>query len=217
MNFKRFIVLPTISLLLAAATGVQAQSAWIEFNKAVERDDARSVSQMLAKGLDPNTVDERGDHALVVAARAGALPVVKALVEGRAKINLRTRFGDSALMVAALGGHMPVVKFLRDSGAEINQSGWTAVLYAAINGHSEIIRFLLEQGGDPTSAAPNGVTALMLAAREGHIDAVKMLLDYGADLKAKNEKGEDALAWAKNAERDAMVKFLEKLPASDKP
>jgi uncharacterized protein len=200
---------------LAASGGALAQAANV-FNGAVDRGDARTVQQMLKQGVEPNTVDERGDHALLVAARAGAMPVVKALVEGKAKIELRTRHGDTAIMAASFNGHLPVVKFLRESGASINYKGWTPLLYAAHNGHTEIVKYLLEQGADPTTSAPNGVTALMIAAREGHVDAVNALIDYGVDLNQKNELGEDAVFWANRAELPEMVKLLKAAIAKSK-
>ncbi len=201
---------------LAASASALAQPALDKFNNAVDRNDVRSVQELLKKGVDSNSADERGDHALFVAARTGALPMVRALVDGKAKVDLRTRHGDTAMMAAALGGHLPVVKFLRESGGAVNYKGWTPLLYAAHNGHTQVVKYLLEQGADPTTAAPNGVTALMLAAREGHGDAVKALIDYGVDLKQKNELGEDAVYWANRAERPDMVKLLNEAIAKAK-
>jgi uncharacterized protein len=156
------------------------------------------------------------EAVLLVASRAGSLPVVKALVEGKAKIELRTRHGDTAIMAASFNGHLPVVKYLRESGAAINYKGWTPLLYAAHNGHTAVLKYLLEQGADPTTAAPNGVTALMIAAREGHTEAVNALIDYGVDLNQKNELGQDAVYWADRAELPAMVKLLKAAIAKSK-
>jgi uncharacterized protein len=210
----KWINVLTTAALAAASTGAMAQAS--RLTSAVDRGDARSVQEMMKQGLEPNAVDERGDHVLLIAARAGALPVVKALVDGKAKIELRTRHGDTAIMAASFNGHLPVVKFLRESGAAINYKGWTPLLYAAHNGHTAVLKYLLEQGADPTTAAPNGVTALMIAAREGHTEAVNALIDYGVDLNQKNELGEDAVYWANRAELPAMVKLLKAAIAKSK-
>jgi uncharacterized protein len=207
-------ILSTVAM--AASAAAIAQPALDAFNNAVDRNDVRSVQDYLKRGVDSNSIDSRGDHALFVAARTGALPMVRALVEGKAKVDLRTRHGDTAIMAAALGGHLPVVKYLRESGATINSKGWTPLLYASHNGHTQVLKYLLEQGADPTSAAPNGVSALMIAAREGHTDAVNALIDYGVDLKQKNELGEDAVYWADRAEKPDMVKLLKAAIAKSK-
>jgi uncharacterized protein len=213
MSFAFFIVLCAACFGMSAAF---AQTALESFNKAVETDDARELKKWVAKGVDPNSQDARGDHALVVAARAGALSTVRALVEAKAKVNLRTRVGDTALMVAALGGQLPVVKFLRESGGDVNNSGWTALIYAASNGHTDIVKYLLDQGADPTAKAPNGVTALMMAARAGSDVSVNVLLEYGADVKHKADTGEDAIKWAEKWEHKTIEATLRKALAASK-
>ncbi|MEO8137461.1 MAG: ankyrin repeat domain-containing protein, partial [Betaproteobacteria bacterium] len=117
-----------------------------DFNRAVAMNDARTVAELLRRGVDPQTVNERGEVALLAAAREGSIEVVRALLKGRAKVNQRNAHGDSAIMMAALNGHLAVVKVLRDAGAAINHPGWTPLLYAAINGHDAIVEYLLSSG-----------------------------------------------------------------------
>ena len=94
-----------------------AQQAYEDFVFAVANDRVDQVKGLLARGIDPGTVDRNGDPALVVAARAGYLATVEALLAARAKVDQRNPRGDTALMVAALNGHMAVVKALRARGA----------------------------------------------------------------------------------------------------
>ena len=49
---------------------------------------------MIARGMDPNTVDLNGDPALVVAARLGYEATLDTLLRGGAKVNARNRVGD---------------------------------------------------------------------------------------------------------------------------
>lgn len=195
-GFRR--ALSALFLLTAHALTLPAYATTYEdFNRAVAMNDGRTVAELLRRGMDPQTVNDRGEMALFTAAREGSLEVVKALLNAQAKVNARNEHGDSAIMVAALNGHLPVVKALRDAGAVINQPGWTPLLYAVINGHEAVIDYLLSSGADVASTAPNGTTAIMLATREHKFETVKLLLDYGFDFTARNAKGETALMWAR--------------------
>ncbi len=189
---------------------VEREPSKIELFKMIELQRDRDLRDLIFKGESPDSRDERGDHALLVAARDGWLDGVRVLLDNRAKPNLRTRVGDSALMVAALGGHEAIVKLLRTKGADINNSGWTALHYAALAGHDKIVRYLLDQGADPAARSPNGVNALMMAARENRTDVIKSLLEYGADPAQKSDNGETALDWAVREEHRQSVDLLKK-------
>src|SRR5256885_11539454 len=106
--------------VLALPTSALAQALYERFIQAVTVDRSDEVSALLARGIDPDTVDPEGNPALVVAARSGFEPTVDALLRAGAKVNARNGYGDSAIMVAALGGHLPIVKKLLARGAEMN-------------------------------------------------------------------------------------------------
>src|SRR5450759_44653 len=90
------------ALLFAAAPAVlHAQALFERFNMAVAADRTDEVAALLARGMDPNTVDLNGDPALVVAARLGYEATLDALLRAGAKVNARNRFGDNAILVAA--------------------------------------------------------------------------------------------------------------------
>src|ERR1700730_15726869 len=90
----------------AAPMALHAQGLFTQFNMAVAADRTNEVAALLARGMDPNTVDLNGDPALVVAARLGYEATLEVLLRGGAKVNARNRFGDSAIMVAAIGGQL---------------------------------------------------------------------------------------------------------------
>ena len=184
------------ALAIAAAGPIRADS-YEDFNRAIATNDASTVSKLLARGMDPNTVDEKGETALMAAARGGAIDVVKALIGARVKVNAKNGYGDTAIMIAALNGNLTIVKLLREAGAEINQPGWTPLQYAAINGHDAVIEYLLSSGADLALVAPNGATPLMLAVLANKAATVKLLISYGFDVSVRNDKGETALGWAK--------------------
>ena len=133
---------------VAAQTRAQPkpQGLYDQFVEAVAVDRSDEVTALLARGMDPNTVDPHGDPMLVVAARAGFEPTFDALLRAGAKVDAKNGFGDTAIMVAALGGHLTIVKKLYARGAEINPPGWTPLAYAATNGNTDVVRYLLEIG-----------------------------------------------------------------------
>ena len=103
---RRLSLFRMLALVFACALGAPSDAATREedFVIAVANDRVGQVKDMLARGVDPNTVDAQGDPALVVAARGGNLDTVKVLLAAKADVNARNRFGDTAIMVAALSG-----------------------------------------------------------------------------------------------------------------
>ncbi len=183
---------------VAAQTRAQPkpQGLYEQFVEAVAVDRSDEVTGLLARGMDPNTVDPHGEPMLVVAARAGFEPTFDALLRAGAKIDAKNGFGDTAIMVAALGGHLTLVKKLYARGAEINPPGWTPLAYAATNGNTDVVRYLLEIGAKPNALSANGTSPLMMAVRGGHVETVDLLLANGADVDLRNQNGASALDWA---------------------
>ena len=201
--------------LAIAASGLVRADAYVDFNRAIATDDARTVTRLLQRGMDPNTVNEQGEPALLTAAREGSPAVVKALIQARAKVNIKNGFGDTPIMIAALKGNLPVVKLLREAGAEINHPGWTPLQYAAANGHDAVIEYLTASGADLALVAPNGVTPVMLAVLANKAETVKLLIGYGFDIGARNDQGETALAWARRREHKDIEQLLRRAGAKE--
>jgi ankyrin repeat protein len=174
----------------------QPQGLYERFVQSVAIDRYDDVAALLARGMDPNTVDPNGEPVLVVASRAGWVQTVDALLRAGAKVDAKNAVGDTAIMVAALGGHLVLVRKLYARGAEVNPSGWTPLAYAATGGKTEVARYLIEVGANPNAPSPNGTTALMMAVRGGHAETVDLLLSKGADVNVRNQSGASAMAWA---------------------
>lgn len=184
-------------MIVASIASVASADSFGDFNRAVAADDVKTVSQMLARGVDPDSSNEKGEPVLLFAARDGSLAMVRALIQGRANVNIRSQHGDTPIMLAALAGDLPKVKALREARAEINHSGWTALQYAALNGHNLVVDYLISSGADLGLTAPNGATPVMLAVLANKSDTVKLLVGYGLDVDARNDKGETALEIAR--------------------
>ena len=208
ISYSRSALAAFIALVVTVhAAPTFAQKA-ADLMKMIEIERPAEVRAQLRRGVSPDSMDERGDSALVVASRSGQLEVAQILVDGGAKVNLRNKWGDTALMVAALNGRDQIVRYLRGKGGDVNNVGWTALHYAAVNGHADVAKYLLDQGANPLASSPNGVTPLMMAARENKTEVVKVLLEYGADITQKNDKGETAYDWAVREEHKLAIDLL---------
>jgi ankyrin repeat protein len=207
---------PFAVVALGLACALPARADLLEdFIIAVNNDRVATVRELLAKGIDPDSVGSSGEPVLVMAARHNFSAVVEALLAAKANVNAKSTFGDTAIMAAAFGGHLDLVKTLRTRGAGIDGPGWTPLIYAAAGGHDAIVTYLLGEGADINAASPNGTTALMMAAREGKGPTATLLLAKGADVNRRNENGVTALAWALRNNERAMADALRKAGATE--
>jgi ankyrin repeat protein len=176
---------------------------------ALRRDDAVTVSSLLARGFDANTLDPQGQHGLLVAIKEPSPKAAKVLLNAP-KIDLNTLnvLGESPLMLAALKGEFELAAQMVKKGADVNKTGWTPLHYAASNGHVSVIKLLLENHAYIDAESPNGTTPLMMASMYGSLQSVKLLLDEGADPLLKNQNGLTALQFAERGNRPDAAKLL---------
>jgi len=106
------VTLFALTLAALAPTGAQAQALYDAFIRAVTIDDAGQVRAMLARGVDPNTVDPNGEPVLVVAARAGWEPTLDALL---AAIAVSLLVNDTPVDVIGLGALAALALFRWES------------------------------------------------------------------------------------------------------
>jgi ankyrin repeat protein len=191
-----------------ACIGPAGAAAYDDFIQAVQNSRPKEVAALLKRGMDPNSVDTKGQPVLHIAARENNLEVVQALVAAGADIDRRNPLKETPIMLACLTGSTKIVEFLLSKDAQINHPGWTPLLYAATNGHADIVKLLLDNSAYIDSAAPNGTTPLMMAVRGGYIDTVRLLLDEGADPTLKNENGDTATSWALKAKQTDMAALI---------
>lgn len=182
----------------AILPGTLFAGAFDDFFRAVKLDDAQKVKSLLARGFDPNAVEEeRGDTGLIIAVREGSMEVFGVLMNARdIALEASAKNGDTALMIACFKGNRPAVDALLAKGAEVNRPGWTPLHYAASIGNNELVKILLDRSAYIDAESPNKTTPMMMAARGGHILTVKLLLDEGADATLKNDLGMSAIDFA---------------------
>ncbi len=200
-----------MAMPLAAGLPMLAHAgAYEDYFQAVKADDVATVTALLQRGFDPNTVEpERGDSGLILAVREKAMKVFAILLQARGTdVDLKINNGDTALMIAAYTANKQAVTALLAKGAMVNRSGWTPLHYAAASGDDDIVKMLLNKSAMLDAPSPNKTTPMMMAARGGHIYVVKMLLDAGADVALKNDAGMTAIDFARQGGNTDIVEGL---------
>ncbi|MVW72282.1 ankyrin repeat domain-containing protein [Bordetella sp. 15P40C-2] len=170
------------------------------------------------------------ETALMVAARLGNLPAIKAFLDvkrtpdpdrNRNLLHDPMRLLDeqndqrsTALMLAVQHGHVDIVAELSARGANANLcsiDGKFPLLVAIERGDDAMIEVLLASGVDVNaSSRPDRTTALMRAVERGRVDLLSVLCSKGAQLDARDADAGTALTRAVYlGNLDAVKKLLE--------
>jgi ankyrin repeat protein len=203
----------TVALLLSAGLLTAAQPGQAapidELTTAAYRNDARQLTTLMMRGVNPNAFDAAGRSPLDVALREENEKALQALLSYPAlDVNIANRAGETPLMMAALKGRLDWAKLLVARGAAINKDGWTPLHYACSGPDDGVAAWLLAQGAAIDARSPNGTTPLMMAARYGPYDLAEQLLALGADLRLRNQQELNAADFAAAAGRDKLHKLL---------
>ena len=184
-----------------------------DYFRALKIDNAGAVSDLLARGFDPNAPDEKGQTGLHLAMRDGSSKVAAVLLAHPAlRVDAPNANDETALMLAALKGQVEAAQRLLDRGAAVNRPGWAPLHYAATGPEPRLVALLLERGAQVDAPSPNGSTALMMAARYGSDDSAFLLLAKGASTSARNQKDMNAADFARSVGRDALAAKLAPAP-----
>lgn len=197
---------------LFVITGFSSSSAdaYVDFFRAVGVDNARVVSELLAKGFDPNTLSEAGQVALFIAMREDSPKVAAVLLASpKLHVDATNAVGETPLMMAALQGRLDWARKLIERGAKVQKPGWSPVHYAATGPNTELLEMLLDRGADINARAPDMSTPLMMAVRFGPEDSVKLLVRRGAEKSYINERNLTAAELARYADKRWLLPLLE--------
>ena len=204
-NHIRFIVY----LVLAFQLSLAVAGSFEDFFIYIRNDNATALADLLKRGFDVNTRDERGQSGLVLALQEQSPKAIRLLLaQPGIDIEAVNKAGESALMMAALKGDQASVALLLDRGALVDRPGWTPLHYAATGPEPALVRLFIDRGARVDAASPNGSMPLMMAAQYGAEDSVDLLLQHGADRERTNDKGLRAIDFAKLAGRDYLLKRL---------
>ncbi len=205
-------------LIVLIGYSISYAGSYDDFFRAIASDNSSAVQALLQRGFDPNSVDPKGQSALLVALRLPAPAVAKVLIaHPETKVEVRSDKDESPLMLAAIKGELDLCRQLIARDADVNKPGWAPLHYAASSGNAQVVQLLLDHFAYIDAESPNGSTPLMMAAMYGSAEAVKVLLDAGADATAKNALGLTALDFAQKAGHDDAVALIAAAIRSSKP
>jgi ankyrin repeat protein len=202
-----------VYLIVFAGFSSAIAGSYEDFFRALRIDNAGAVSELLARGFDPNSPDEKGQTGLHLAIRDSSPKVAAVLLAHPAvRLDAPNASDETPLMLAALKGNLDAAQRLVDRGAAINRPGWTPLHYAATGPEPKLVSLMLERGAQIDAPSPNGSTALMMAARYGADDSALMLLARGASTAVRNQKDMNAADFARSVGRDALAAKLTPQP-----
>lgn len=115
-----------------------------------------ALSFLLSRGVWADSADAADDTAMHLAARAGSLPCVKALVKAGASTVLVNRRGLTALGEAAVMGHAAVMVWMAESEKESGRAAGWAV--KDVQGRRWVCAWLAYDGKDFFLQAVGGFT-----------------------------------------------------------
>ncbi len=186
MSTRRTALLGLAALTAVSGGASAAQAAINLFGdyyqnvaRAAAQNDAELVRQLVGSGEgNPDMIDENSRTGLHYAAMNGNLQILAILIKAKAKLNVEDKLGDTPLHLAAEQGQTEAAKLLLDVGAEV----------------------------DPQNK--DGMTPLMIAASRGNLELVRALLAKGASVTKTDYTGRDALGWAQDGHRPAVVQAI---------
>ncbi len=175
--------------LVAAASRADADwspfaTYWDNVARATAQNDAASVQQMVGTGNSPNQTDEEGRTGLHICAMNGNMQIARILVKAGAKLDLPDRLGNTPLHLAVARGQSEIAMLLINAGAKLD----------------------LEN--------KSGMTPLMIAASRGNLELVRALIAKGASVAKTDYTGRDAIGWAEESRRPAVIQAIRRALAA---
>jgi ankyrin repeat protein len=186
-----FLCLGGAAVALSALAASARADSWDQFStyynnvaRAAAANDAGVVARLVAGGgYKADNVDDSGRTGLQIAAINGNLQIAAILIKAGANVNRKDGLGNTALHAAVERNQIETAELLIDIGADLN------------------------------SENRNGMTPLMIAAREGNTVLVRKLIEKGADARKTDFTGRDAVSWAQESRRPAVVQLLQRAVA----
>lgn len=199
--------------LVSAASDEQpgyAQALDVQLMQAAGAGNVARITELLAKGAQLNAIDERGNSALLKAAREGEVESARILLKAGADVQGRGG-AMSPLTAAALRGHTILARLLIRSGADVNAVGeneLSALMDAVKLNHLELVTVLIEAGANTKVRDRSGANLLEVTVSENRPDMLALLLKQGVNPDMTDNDGLTALYWAEYLNRPELVRLL---------
>ncbi len=138
--------------------------------EAARGGDSVRLDDLLARGVPPDVVNQRGDGLLMLASYHGHEAATQLLLRHGAEVDRTNDRGQSPLAGAAFKGDASIATLLLDHGAAVDGTapdGKTPLMYAALFDRIELVDLLLARGADRHRRDHGGATALDAARATG--------------------------------------------------
>lgn len=204
-----FFILMSLSLFADTQIGDK-------FRDAVYFDQPDQVAQLLANGMEPNTILETtyGTDMVPVkfATRSGSSKIVAILAEAGAELTF------DLFRIALLNEDRQMVETLVSSGLDINTHDYYTILGMAVSFQQyEMVEFIISLGANPEIGTVSQVgtnTALQIAVNNNDLKMVRLLIDLGSDVNNKADSVYTPLKHALHDKNYPMMTLLVELGAS---
>ena len=195
--------------LLATSLAAQSTSTEQSVFQAIQRGDTAAVARALDGGINPNSKDEEGVPALMLAALFADAACVELLLKSGADPNRADASGATPLMWAI--PDLRKARLLIEHGADVNAQssnlGRTPLLIAAgYPGTVDVLRLLLAHRANLHARDRSGSTALAMAMQSADVEVLRFLVDSGLD--PKDEVPPTALRAVYVRHRPAVIDYL---------
>jgi uncharacterized protein len=180
--------------------------------RAMNRNSGVAGAVLLTLLMAAGSAGAADDPGLVDAARNQDSTKVRALIDRKADVNMRSADGSTALLWAAHWNDVTSAELLLRARADANVAndfGMTPLSRACTNGSAPLVDLLLKAGANPNTPIATGETPLMTCAGTGSVEAVRLLIARGADINAKEpSQNQSALMWAAAEHHADVVRLL---------
>ncbi|MCK0156578.1 ankyrin repeat domain-containing protein [Cellulophaga sp. F20128] len=186
-------------------------------NLSQSSEDLTIYEYFIHKGVNPNTIDNDGNIALLNAAANNKLEVVKYLSEKTENINHTNKVGHSALALAVQHNSIQVVDYLISKGANtsiLDEKG-NNLAYYLFGSRGETRDFdakvtaLKNKGFDFKQLQGDHSSVWHLAVSKNNLGLLKSVSTFGANINGKDKDGNTPLHYAAmKSDNTEILKYL---------
>ena len=155
------------------------------FFNAIKTNDIDATKLFLAGGVSPNLIKkDTGETPIMIAIRAGQLPMVNFLIASGADLNAHDSQGQTLMDLALKQGNTGILKIIMDKvGIGLNtkdDKGQTLLEKTVGMNNVSNAKFLIEQGANVNVRNEEGMTLLDRAVALGNQQMISLLKNAGA-------------------------------------
>ncbi len=187
--------LPEVKTLLETNPGllsIRDESGNTPLHLAVRQKQPETVSYLLGRGADVNSVNTNQQSPLHIASYLGSADIARLLIGKGADVSLADYTMHTPLHYSARNGSGEVTQLLLKSGAPVEARNTyertPLLLCARERGTPEVARMLIEAGADVNARDKFESTPLELAAWRGYEGIVGVLIEKGAEIPVAGRK-----------------------------